>query len=261
MIVDFTEIKTGEEFQEFVEDLLRAGNFHPQAGGRGPDGGKDLIVTADVEDGLGAYQRRRYLVECKHYAHSARAVTPSDVGNVVHKITKFEADAYLLVTSTTVTNNLMEELDAISTDPRLPFVTLCWNRNRLQQELLKHDAVFATYFPRSFAQYRSRIAPLLARPAEAMPSVTTKSSVAGAGTPPHVRIWGGMSGEVLVVPSALESHLERGAFLPLTEFSAIIMLSQTLFQIYSPDLIRVVAANAVPPTYACLLYTSDAADE
>jgi len=85
MPVDFTQIQSGEDFELLCEDLLRAMGFTiVQSPARGSDAGVDLIVSETVKDTMGFTEERKSLVQCKHYAHSGKAVPFADVANYQH---------------------------------------------------------------------------------------------------------------------------------------------------------------------------------
>ena len=85
-MIDFTLIKSGEEFEMFCEDLLKAKGYDiASRPARGPDGGKDMIISFEYTDPLGFNERLRILIECKHFAKSNRSVREEHVGNIVER--------------------------------------------------------------------------------------------------------------------------------------------------------------------------------
>jgi Restriction endonuclease len=71
--IDFTEIQTGELWELFAAEFLRTMGFSIDSQvGRGPDGGKDLIVSEDLPGKLGRHPFR-WLVSCKHFAGSLKS--------------------------------------------------------------------------------------------------------------------------------------------------------------------------------------------
>ena len=150
--IDFS-ILDGEQFEELCEDLFKAMGFDdplPERSGRGPDGGKDLIVSEKRESGvLGAPRRFKWLVECKNFAKSGKSVRPDDVGSITDKLVTHDADGYLLVTSTGPSINVATTIKSIDESDRFNFEATCWAGNRLIDEILKHRHVLEKYFPTS----------------------------------------------------------------------------------------------------------------
>jgi formylglycine-generating enzyme required for sulfatase activity len=146
MPIDFTQIESGEDFELLCEDLLQAMGFTIiQSPARGPEGGKDLIVGEVVKDKVGLIEQRKWLVQCKHYAKSGKAVSFSDVANYRDVLDQYGVRRYLLITSTIPTEDLRTKFEA--TSAKGDYVALIWARNRLSQLLDEHPDVRERYFP------------------------------------------------------------------------------------------------------------------
>src|SRR5437763_12035113 len=89
--LDFRDIpEEGTEFECLVQELLQAMGFHAERTGVGPDLGVDIIAEEALFDGLGFKQNRKYVVQCKHYAHSKKAVGTSQVVDVVDTLIRHQ---------------------------------------------------------------------------------------------------------------------------------------------------------------------------
>ncbi len=146
MGVDFTLIESGEEFELLCEDLLRAMGFaiqHQPA--RGPEGGKDLIISEVVRDRMGCAEERKTLVQCKHKAVSDRAVSFAEVANYRDVMDQYGVRRYLLITSTLPTEDLRTKFEA--TSRKGDYVALIWAKNHLISRLDEQPAVRDRYFP------------------------------------------------------------------------------------------------------------------
>ncbi len=117
---DFTRFPTdGELFEFFVEAVLQDKGFMIDTRpARGPDGGRDIVAVQRFTDLLGTEHEERILVQCKHYAHSRKAV--SSVGDFRTALSQHQCQRYLLVTSTTATENLQAAFRAHVLDERYP---------------------------------------------------------------------------------------------------------------------------------------------
>jgi hypothetical protein len=149
-VIDFRTLEDGEQFEDLCEDLFKAMGYNdppPERSGRGPDRGRDLIVTEHRgSDILGAPRRFRWLVECKTFAKSNKSVQPQDIGSIVEKLLIHNADGYLLVTTTIPSTMVESYITAIDRDERLGFEATYWAKPRLTEELLKHRHICEKYF-------------------------------------------------------------------------------------------------------------------
>jgi len=146
MPIDFTEIESGEKFELLCEELLQAMGFtivHQPA--RGPEGGKDLIVSEIFRDRMGFTEERKWLVQCKHKAQSDRAVGFGEVDNYRDVMDQYEVRRYLLITSTLPTEDLRTKFDAVSR--KGDYVALIWSKGDLARFLDEHPDVRERHFP------------------------------------------------------------------------------------------------------------------
>lgn len=158
MPLDFREIASGEAFEQFTAELLRELGFRIlRNAGRGPDGGVDLVVESpkDATSGFSL----RLLVQCKHFAHSGRAVGLPDLGGISLNdlVEARNAAGLLLICSTIPSQSLLSHLDALSTAERRPFTV--WDRNILEAKLvaLSSTGLLQRVFPRSAGELASSI--------------------------------------------------------------------------------------------------------
>lgn len=147
--IDFSDLNS-EQFEELCGDLFKAMGFNdplPERSGRGPDLGRDLIVTEHRASGiLGSPRRFRWLVECKNFAISDKSVQPQDIGSITDKLVLHNVDGYLLVTSTVPSTTVENIIRAIDNTEHLSFEATYWAKPRLIDEILKHRSVYEKYF-------------------------------------------------------------------------------------------------------------------
>src|SRR5712691_9329212 len=99
-MIDFTELPDdGTAFEQLTRELLLISGLSPEWTGQGIDHGRDLIAEETATGPLGSF-RRKWLVQCKHLAHSGRSVSRRDIPSVVDDCRQVNADGYLLVCST-----------------------------------------------------------------------------------------------------------------------------------------------------------------
>lgn len=160
--IDFKEISNFERFEDFVAALLKRkkGVVEVTSTGRGSDYGADIIVTVEREDPiLGTKKHLKTIVECKHLAHSNRAVRKGDL-SPAESLHIYEADIFLLVTSTRSGPFLTKAINSIHNNNRIPDQRAgIWDASYIETELLKpknHD-LLNTYFPLSYDKVLKRI--------------------------------------------------------------------------------------------------------
>jgi hypothetical protein len=86
-------------FGLLCEGLLWALRYHTaNRVAREPDQGQDIIAEKGV-DGFSLTEKHRYLIERKHFAHTANSAKEKDIGNFLAKAMAHKCSRYLLITS------------------------------------------------------------------------------------------------------------------------------------------------------------------
>jgi len=153
---DFSQIRSGEDFELLCEDLLRAQGYTiVEKVGRGPDGGRDLVVAGTTAGDLGFPETHTYLVECKHLAKSNRAVTERDIGAPIARMAVHACDRYLLITSTVPTEKVVHQVKTIhETAPH--YRGAIWARNDLVRLVMKFPHVWEAHVHKDAAEMRPK---------------------------------------------------------------------------------------------------------
>jgi hypothetical protein len=152
--IDFKEIplaNTGsgdqDTFEEFAQEFLEAlGYIIDEPVSRGADGGKDLIVL-EIKD----KDTKRWLVSCKHYAHSGKSVSPNDEQNITDRLEQFGCQGFIGFYSTLPSSSLIERFRVYKKNKNIEYKI--FNRASIQRLLvtkrnLQH--LIQIYFPESF---------------------------------------------------------------------------------------------------------------
>lgn len=159
-ILDFRELSIerggsppGEDFEGLVRELGRLLALNPEWSGRGADQGRDLIFTERLRGVLGS-EEMRWLVSCKDFAKSGRAVAENDVGGVLDKLAQHNAQGFLLATTTTVTTGLKAMLDGLSDSGKAR--TRVWDRHEFEAFLIQeaHLELTKRFLPQSYVALR-----------------------------------------------------------------------------------------------------------
>jgi restriction endonuclease len=131
-MLDFSIIKSGEDFEFLCRDLLRLlgaqVEIHPS---RGPDGGVDIVASVPNNNKFGFDYRVRVAVECKHFAGSNRSVKESDIGSFVERALSHNCDHYLLITSTLASASLYNQIVGVTNNPSIPVRATVWTKSEL----------------------------------------------------------------------------------------------------------------------------------
>jgi Restriction endonuclease len=150
-MLDFSELsRDGQELELLARELLVRRGFEAHWSGRGADGGQDLICI-ERRDSFFAPDQKRWLIQCKHYAHSKRAVGLSDLDNVIDSCHQHQCSGYLLFTSTFPSSGVVQRLQAISANTRDSISATYWDATKIEQLLStpRNWSLAQRFFPAS----------------------------------------------------------------------------------------------------------------
>jgi hypothetical protein len=145
---DFKQLnKDGVRFEALVCQMLDAMGYRIlERPGIGSDGGRDVLVERILKDDMGE-KRETVLVQCKHHAHSRKAVRDSDVGVWRNAMTRYKARGYLLVTDSRVTENLSRSFrEFTNDDANAANWATAWDVDQLISLLNQHTEVVDSFF-------------------------------------------------------------------------------------------------------------------
>lgn len=156
--LEFTEIPSAQSgpdrdrFELFAREFLIAEGFRiVEQPDRGADGGRDIIVEED-RLGPGGANVVRWLVSCKHKAHSGTSVTPADEPNVRDRLGTHRCHGFVAFYSTLPSSGLGQTLSALW--PTLEYLQL--DSDVIERKLLESPlgrVLAARYMPRSFNRW------------------------------------------------------------------------------------------------------------
>lgn len=156
MNIDFTEIpvankggKDQDTFELFASDFFESLGYDIiQRPSRGPDGKKDLIVQSNSVPGTTSDSKTKWLVSCKHNAHSGKGVSDTDEPDISDRLNKHKCHGFLGFYSTIPNATLSEKLASMNDR----FVSTIYDHSRIEKEihsLKDKERILATYFPKS----------------------------------------------------------------------------------------------------------------
>jgi hypothetical protein len=161
-LIDFKEIpssKGGAEGQDmwalFAREFFEALHLIIEEGpDRGPDSGRDLIITESRRGVLRA-GNHKWLVSCKHYAHSNKAVPDKDEIDPLGRVNKFHADGFIGFYSTVPSSGLSKTLEKIKNETEIEI----YDGEKIERALLENrdlKNLFERFFPNSYKKYNAK---------------------------------------------------------------------------------------------------------
>jgi hypothetical protein len=153
-MLDFKEIpRDGRAFEQLIREILLVMGLHPQWTGQGPDQGRDIVATETLEGPLGTIEQK-WLVQCKHFAHSGKSVGRDDVGSFDSDCRQISANGYLLAVSTQPSSGLVTKLKELADQSQTPLRIKVWDSVDIEK-LLAEPRLFSLghlFFPQAFAE-------------------------------------------------------------------------------------------------------------
>lgn len=155
---DFKEIPTPAHgdtrdlFELFAREFLELIGLKVVVGpDRGTDAGRDLVVE-ERRAGVAGETRIKWLVSCKHKAHSGTAVSPSDEADIHDRVRTHNCDGFMTLYSTVPSAGLAAKLNA-----KLPFEVQVYDPEKIERHLLSSGqnglALAKRFFPASLARW------------------------------------------------------------------------------------------------------------
>ena len=161
-IIDFKEIPAGnssdggqDTFELFARDFFSLLGFKiVEEPDRGPDGGRDFIIIERRIGTLGDTEIK-WLVSCKHFAHSGSSVNLSDEEDIPGRIKQFHCNGFIAFYSTICSSSLSRKIIAYKDE----FEICIFDHEKIERELLKSSDVTSLlkrYFPNTYErEYKS----------------------------------------------------------------------------------------------------------
>lgn len=157
-VLDFKEIPEAhiaggmqDTFELFARDFLSGIGFrvlvHPD---RGADGGRDLICE-EVRVGPAGETTIKWLVSCKHKAHSGGSVSPQDEPSIRDRVEANSCDGFLGFYSTLPSAGLSDRILGLQIE------TLVFDREAIEEKLLSSSTglkLAGRFFPKSVEEWR-----------------------------------------------------------------------------------------------------------
>ena len=159
-VLDFKEIPeahvaTGQQdsFELFAREFLAFMGYEIERNpDRGADGGRDIIAH-EMRSGVGGQTIVRWLVSCKHKAHSGRSVALADENDIIGRVDAKGCHGFIAFYSTVPSSSLGDRLEECKARCEVSR----FDNELIERYLLSSVAgidLAARFFPISINQYR-----------------------------------------------------------------------------------------------------------
>jgi hypothetical protein len=153
MKLSLVEIKNWKEFEDLIAAYFRATkkekniiDIKVEPSGTGSDGGRDILVTFDVNDSLVTF-KRKWVIQCKFHNKDISKSHLSNV-NIPSLVHEYGANGYLLVCKKGVTSKVSEMFENLSKNCSFKYHYEIWNGNNFINLILTNDSLIKMYFPK-----------------------------------------------------------------------------------------------------------------
>jgi hypothetical protein len=158
-LIDLNEIhssKGGEEGQDdwalFAREYFSALEIDVEQGpDRGPDSGRDLILVEKRFGSIGTGEHR-WLVSCKHTAHSKKSVSNKEEYDILGRVHKFKANGFIAFYSMVPSSELARTFESLKPEISVEV----YDNERIERSLLENKRlreVFKRFFPESYKSF------------------------------------------------------------------------------------------------------------
>lgn len=160
-VLDFKEIPeahkaTGQQdtFELFSRDFLSFLGYKIISDpNRGADGGVDIIAE-EKRTGVGGETIIRWLVSCKHKAHSGKSVYSADDENIMDRVSAKNCQGFIGFYSTLASTGLFGILDGLKERIEIQV----FDKEKIEKELLYSSRgleIAERYFPKSLSEWKT----------------------------------------------------------------------------------------------------------
>jgi hypothetical protein len=115
--------------------------------GNGPDGGKDIIVDIEMDDGFVCF-KRKWVIQCKCFNRTVNtsAMTSVNIPTLVHSQ---GANGYLLICKKRVSSNLMNMFNSLRRSCKFKYHYEVWDGPTFTQKLSHGNnmKIYKQFFP------------------------------------------------------------------------------------------------------------------
>jgi len=164
MTIDFKEIPKAnsssgnqDTFELFARDFLKESGYRIiNTPSRGADGGIDFAVEETRVGPSRIPTKFRWLVSCKHYAHSGRAINSEIESDIVDRVIANNCNGFIGFYSTLPSSGLQSKLDGLADQVQV----LIYDSRSIESDIIGFGTwfnIFRRYFPKSYKAWSAGI--------------------------------------------------------------------------------------------------------
>ena len=153
-MIDWKEIATGDAWELFARDFLVELGFVVEVEpGRGPDGGRDIVVSEQLRGTLFA-SKFNWLVSCKHNAQGGTAVGAQEV-DIADRCVRNGAQGFMGFYSTMASSGLVDRLKDLKSTGRIEAVEI-FDHKKVEAMIAASgmSKLLLRYLPASYGKMR-----------------------------------------------------------------------------------------------------------
>jgi hypothetical protein len=156
-MIDFKEIgEDGEKWELLARDFFaQLGFIIESPPDRGPDAGKDLLISESIEGKLNHYPFK-WLVSCKNNIISGKSVNEKqDENNILERCKVFRADGFIGFYSTLSSSGLNTRLRQLKDNQEIKDYKI-FDYKLIENYIIEYgfSQIFLRYFPKSYKNVR-----------------------------------------------------------------------------------------------------------
>ena len=154
-MIDWREIPDSDTWELFARDFLAELGFVIEVGpGRGPDAGRDLLVSEQLRGTLHT-NKFTWLVSCKHFATSDKSVGTEHELNITDRLEHHSADGFLGFYSTLPSAPLVIQLKEYQNRARIKAYEV-FDAKKIKSYFVStgFSKLALRYFPQSYGRLR-----------------------------------------------------------------------------------------------------------
>lgn len=158
MKLDLTEISDHKRFEDLVvsyfEDLKsEQGNnitdIKIKPSGVGIDGGRDILITANITDGITTYNKT-WVIQCKFHVKNISTDELKDI-NIPTLIHSYHAVGYLLICREKATSKLTDLFERLEQNCIFQNKYIIWSGEQFKTKILNREKILEQYFPEYYS--------------------------------------------------------------------------------------------------------------
>jgi len=157
--LDFKEIENGDKFEDLVvsyfEDIKNEtnniSNVEIKPSGTGTDGGRDILVSFNVTDGILDF-KRTWVIQCKFHNKNISTSNINDI-NIPSLIHSYNASGYLLIVKEKPTSKLTDLFERLEGNCKLDYKYMIWSGEQFKRLIITKSipGILQQYFPNYYS--------------------------------------------------------------------------------------------------------------